>query len=202
MSTLGVTQLLTIPIPLPGSQYPPSTASLSISSGSVVPFSGDCIVNAANQAGPGGGGVDGAIVKAGGDALQDAREALPILPGTETVRIPTGSARITIGGDLPATWCIHAVGPAYFRYDSEEEADKKLVGAYAASMRLAAEKGVRTLAFSLLSAGVFRGKRSLVDVLRIGVETVKKNVYEGLEEVHFVAYLEKEQCALIQICRE
>merc|ERR1719193_167112 len=83
------------------------------SAGSVVNFAGNAIVNAANQGCLGGGGVDGAISSAGGRALYEARSKLPLVDGKGAVRCPTGEARLTIGGNLKANYCIHAVGPNY-----------------------------------------------------------------------------------------
>ena len=93
------------------------STTVSISQGSVVNFRGGAIVNAANNGGLGGGGVDAAVNKAGGQKLRAAREALPELACGGTVaghklkgtRIRTGGAVITTGGDLKAEWCIHAV---------------------------------------------------------------------------------------------
>jgi O-acetyl-ADP-ribose deacetylase (regulator of RNase III) len=164
----------------------PGGALLVCSQGSVVPFAGDAIVNAANTGCLGGGGVDGAINDAGGWKLEDARYALPVV--RRGVRCPTGDARITIGGDLAASWVIHAVGPDFRSFDSDEEADELLASAYAASMRLAQEKQLRSVAFSLISASIFRGHRKLSDVLGIAVRSLRAHAYPGLQEVHLVAF--------------
>ena len=162
---------------------------LVVSMGSVVDFSGDAIVNAANRTCLGGGGVDGAISKAGGPELLKARQALPVIKreGKEDIRCPTGEARITIGGRLRAKWCIHAVGPNY-RVEmagskSAAECDRLLKSAYTAAMHLAAKQGVKTIAFSLISAGVFRGPRSLEEVLEIAAQGIVAGDYDGLKEV-------------------
>jgi O-acetyl-ADP-ribose deacetylase len=192
-------------VPIHSESIKKATAKLIVSSGSVVPFSGDAIVNAANEECLGGGGVDGAISNAGGDSLYEARLSLPIKPGTSTTRVDTGSAVITIGGQLNASWCIHAVGPNYWSCSNEGEGDKLLSSAYKASMELAKQQTdppIKTIAFSLLSAGVFRGKRSLKEVLRIAVKAVKGSAYEGLEEVHLVAFKESEQKLLVKVCAE
>ena len=83
---------------------------ITIAAGSVVDFRGGAIVNAANEGGISGGGVDGAINARGGPDLVEARRALPKLPG-RSIRIPTGSAKTTEGGALDATWAVrrHAV---------------------------------------------------------------------------------------------
>eukprot|EP00927_Polykrikos_kofoidii_P056593 TRINITY_DN5068_c0_g1_i1.p1 TRINITY_DN5068_c0_g1~~TRINITY_DN5068_c0_g1_i1.p1 ORF type:complete len:263 (-),score=47.13 TRINITY_DN5068_c0_g1_i1:131-919(-) len=180
---------------------------LLISRGSVIDFTGDAIVNAANEGCITGGGVDGAITSAGGTALAKARRDLPIVEGTRGVRCPTGEARITIGGDLRAAWCIHAVGPNYnvrmaVHNLSLEECDAIVASAYASSMKVAKEKGLKTIAFSLLSAGIFRGEQSLKKVLEQGVVAVLEEWYDGLEEVHFVAFTSAEVFDLGEVCAE
>ena len=87
-----------------------TNAILVLATGSVVDFTGSAIVNAANEACLGGGGVDGAITAAGGKALAEARKALPIVNKRNT-RCPTGECVVTISGDLKAKdYCLHAVG--------------------------------------------------------------------------------------------
>ncbi len=111
----------------------------------------DAIVNAANEALLGGGGVDGAIHRAAGPGLLAACRALPELrPG---VRCPTGEARITPGFDLPARWVVHTVGPVWHGGD-RGEADL-LAACYRNSLRLAHAHGVRSIAFPAISCGVF-----------------------------------------------
>eukprot|EP00750_Incisomonas_marina_P033027 INCI9528.2.p1 GENE.INCI9528.2~~INCI9528.2.p1 ORF type:complete len:647 (-),score=130.09 INCI9528.2:1613-3493(-) len=186
----------------------PNGGVLVASRGSVVPFSGDAIVNAANQACLGGGGVDGAISKAGGPALLEARKRLP--EKRKGLRCATGDAKITVGGKLQAKWCIHAVGPNYrtqmaAKGRSVEHCDHLLQSAYQRSMEVAAENNVKTLAFSLISAGVFRGPRSLQEVLDIAVAGIVQADYEGLQEVHLVAFTIEELTCLhksLEKCKE
>ncbi|CAE6970446.1 unnamed protein product [Symbiodinium natans] len=175
--------------------YPVKKTQVVISAGSVVDFSGDAIVNAANRGGLGGGGVDGAINSAGGPELIAARRELPVLDDSEYGdRIRTGEARVTIGGKLAVKWVIHAVGPIYWEVEGDDfkAADDLLYAAYASSLNIAKEKEVKSLAFCLLSAGIFRGERALSAVLEIGCQAVKDHVYDGLEEVHIVAFTETE----------
>merc|ERR1712232_250706 len=124
----------------------------------------------------------------GGRALAEAREALP--EDSNGHRIPEGGAVRTIGCDLNAQFCIHAVGPNYNCYaDADYETpDKLLASAYAAAMKRAEEVGAKTVGFALLSAGVFRGNRSLETILRIGVGAIKASSYDVLEEVHMLAF--------------
>mmetsp|Transcript_14768 Transcript_14768/g.24036 ORF Transcript_14768/g.24036 Transcript_14768/m.24036 type:complete len:284 (-) Transcript_14768:1435-2286(-) len=172
---------------------------LVISRGSVVNFDGDAIVNAANEGCQGGGGVDGAITSAGGEDLAKARRELPIVEGSK--RCLVGDAVMTTGGDLKSNYCIHAVGPNYRHFASEEEADKKLASAYASAMLLGRKNRLRTIGFSLLSSGIFRGGRSLDGVLQIAVQAVAENSYVGLEEVHLCAFTEKEVDTLVDVAQ-
>ena len=111
----------------------------------------DAIVNAANESLLGGGGVDGAIHRAAGRDLIAACRALPeVAPG---VRCPTGEARITPGFRLPARFVIHTVGPVWRGGDCGEPA--KLAGCYRASLALAVEHSLRSLALPAISCGVY-----------------------------------------------
>ena len=109
----------------------------------------DAIVNAANSAMLGGGGVDGAIHRAAGPALREACARVPVVDG---VRCPTGEARITPAGKLPARHVIHTVGPVY---RAETEPANLLASAYHSSYQLALAHGCRTLAVPAISCGVY-----------------------------------------------
>jgi O-acetyl-ADP-ribose deacetylase (regulator of RNase III) len=92
----------------------PGTPTINIIRGDITKERCDAIVNAANEALAGGGGVDGAIHDAAGSALHDACKQFPIVSTTRGVRCPTGEARVTPAfGRLQCTWIIHAVGPVY-----------------------------------------------------------------------------------------
>jgi O-acetyl-ADP-ribose deacetylase (regulator of RNase III) len=111
----------------------------------------DAIVNAANEALLGGGGVDGAIHRAAGPQLLEACRALPqVRPG---VRCPTGEARITFGFALSARFVIHTVGPVW-RGGAQGEAEQ-LANCYRASLQLARDTGVERIAFPAISCGVY-----------------------------------------------
>jgi len=113
--------------------------------GDITKLAVDAIVNAANAALSGGGGVDGAIHRAAGPELLAACRAVG--------RCPTGDARITDGFRLPAKKVIHAVGPVWDGGTYNER--ELLASAYRASLRLAIENGVKTIAFPSISTGIY-----------------------------------------------
>ena len=122
----------------------------------------DAIVNAANSALRGGGGVDGAIHRAAGPELMAALRAFQ--------RCPTGSAVITPGFRLPARFVIHAVGPRY--RDGRHGEPELLASAYDASFRLALEEGsIRSIAFPAISTGVYGYPRE--DAARIALSRMR-----------------------------
>ena len=120
------------------------------------------------------------------------------------MRIPEGDARATGPneyGSIYAKTVIHAVGPRYPKNeerDGFQAEDNTLRNAYAASMRIAQERSIKYLGFSLLSAGIFSGAQDLAKIVRIGIEVIVANSYEGLQEVHLVGFSPPEQVALRQ----
>ena len=174
----------------------PCGACLVVSAGSVVSFQGDALVNAANNRCLGGGGVDGAVNEAGGYKLEDARWDLPVV-SPPNVRCRTGDAVATVGGDLAVEHVIHAVGPDYRDYDDDGEGDAVLRSAYTAALRVAQQLEVTTLAFSLISASIYRAHRPLLAVLRVAVRAVREGAYTGLREVHLVGFTAAEVSALL-----
>jgi O-acetyl-ADP-ribose deacetylase (regulator of RNase III) len=109
----------------------------------------DAIVNAANSTLLGGGGVDGAIHRAGGPAIHE--ECLAIR--AERGECPAGEAVLTGGGHLPARYVIHAVGPVWRGGDQGEP--ELLASCYRNAMRIAAEHGCRSIAFPSISTGIY-----------------------------------------------
>jgi len=117
--------------------------------GDITRVAADAIVNAANQALRGGGGVDGAIHRAGGPAIMAELDRIRAAQGG----CPTGSAVVTTAGNLPARYVIHAVGPIW-RGGASGEAEQ-LASCYRTAMRLAAERGLRTISFPSISTGAY-----------------------------------------------
>lgn len=134
---------------------------LSVIQGDITTVKVDAIVNAANRAMRGGGGVDGAIHRAGGSTiLQDCIKRFPH-------GLDTGDAGWTTAGDLPATWVIHTVGPNY----AAGQRDRALLeSCYYRSLEVADELGVTSIAFPLISAGVYGWPKH--DAIKAAVETI------------------------------
>ncbi|OAB88261.1 RNase III inhibitor [Janibacter melonis] len=134
------------------------------------------VVNAANRAMRGGGGVDGAIHRAGGPAvLRDCVERFPH-------GLATGDAGWTTAGEMPARWVIHTVGPNY----SAGERDRDLLAScYRRSLEVAEEIGARTLAFPLVSAGIYGWPKG--DAVACAVETISASTAD-VDEVTLVAF--------------
>ena len=122
---------------------------LELIQGDITKAEVDAIVNAANSALVGGGGVDGAIRRAGGNAIEQACAEIRGREGG----CPTGKAVITTGGDLHAKYVIHTVGPVWEGGDSGEA--ELLASCYQESLRLAVENDVQSIAFPSISTGIF-----------------------------------------------
>ena len=136
----------------------------------------DAIVNAANSAMRGGGGVDGAIHRRGGpDILRDCIARFP-------KGLATGDAGWTTAGDLPAQWVIHTVGPNY-RAGQRDRA--LLVSCYRRVLEVADELGVLTVAFPLISSGIYGWPRQ--DAIAAAVDTIA-GANTRVEDVRIVAF--------------
>ena len=110
----------------------------------------DVIVNAANSSLLGGGGVDGAIHRKGGPSILEECRALRASKYGRG--LATGEAAATTAGNLPARWVVHTVGPVF---SATEDRSALLRGCYESSLRVAGELGAATIAFPLISAGIY-----------------------------------------------
>ncbi len=159
------------------------TARLSLLQGDITGQATDAIVNAANSSLMGGGGVDGAIHRAGGPAILAECERIVARQG----RLPAGKAVITGGGNLRARFVIHTVGPVWRGGNSNEAG--LLASAYRESLGLAAQKGLASVSFPSISTGAYG--YPVEAAARIALRTVIEFLERGessLREVVFVLY--------------
>ncbi len=150
--------------------------------GDITKIGVDAIVNAANSSLLGGGGVDGAIHRAGGRAILDECRKIVERQGG----CPTGEAVITTAGNMPARYVIHTVGPVWHGGMNNE--DQLLANAYSNSLRLAVDNGVKTIAFPNISTGVYGFPKERA--AKIAIEAVRKFLEndKSLHEVVFVCF--------------
>lgn len=159
-------------------------AMVEVVAGDITKQRVDAVVNAASREMRGGGGVDGAIHRAGGPAvLQDCIRRFPD-------GLATGDAGWTVAGDLPARWVIHTVGPNYAAGDRDREL---LTSCYRRSLAVADELGATTVAFPLVSAGIYGWP--LPDAALAAVETIT-GAATNVQEVRLVAFDPRAEAAL------
>lgn len=159
--------------------------NIELIKGDITKIEADAIVNAANSSLLGGGGVDGAIHRAGGKQILEECIAIRNKQG----KCKTGEAVVTKAGNLPAKYVIHTVGPVW--NGDEEKCSELLANCYQNSLKLAENLGLNTLAFPNISTGVYRFPKELAG--KIAVEEVKNFKSEILEKVIFVCFDEENE---------
>jgi len=161
------------------------TNRIELIKGDITKIKADAIVNAANSSLMGGGGVDGAIHRAGGSAILEACRKIIARQG----RCATGEAVITTGGNLPAKFVIHIVGPVWNGGKYDEAG--KLANCYKNSLRLAAENNCKTVAFPNISTGIYHFPKK--EAAQIAVSNVKDFLAENseIETVIFICFDEE-----------
>jgi O-acetyl-ADP-ribose deacetylase (regulator of RNase III) len=148
--------------------------------GDITKIKADAIVNAANSSLLGGGGVDGAIHRAGGKQILE--ECIEIR--NRQGKCKTGEAVATTAGNLPAKYVIHTVGPVW--NGDEEKCSQLLANCYQNSLKLAESLDAKTIAFPNISTGVYRFPKELAG--KIAVDEVKKFKSDIIEKIIFVCF--------------
>jgi O-acetyl-ADP-ribose deacetylase (regulator of RNase III) len=150
--------------------------------GDITKIKADAIVNAANTSLLGGGGVDGAIHRAGGPAILSACRQIRAKQGG----CDTGQAVITTAGSLPAKYVIHTVGPVWNGGNKDER--ELLASCYRNSLQLAVAYGVKTIAFPNISTGVYRFPKA--EAATIAIKEVQQFMANDsrIDEVLFVCF--------------
>ena len=156
---------------------------IQVISGDITRQKVDAIVNAANNSLLGGGGVDGAIHRAGGAQILEECRAIRARQGG----CKTGEAVITTAGNLPARYVIHTVGPVW---NGGHKGEKDLLASsYRQSLLIAKKNGIKSIAFPNISTGIYRFPKALA--AEIATETVKEIVTSNpgdYEQVLFVCF--------------
>ncbi|MCX5067864.1 O-acetyl-ADP-ribose deacetylase [Micromonospora lupini] len=141
----------------------------------------DAVVNAANSSLLGGGGVDGAIHRRGGPAI--LAECRALRASHYGRGLPTGQAVATTAGKLPARWVIHTVGPVW---SATEDRSTLLRDCYANSLRVADDLGATTVAFPLISAGIYGWP--VDDAVRQALSVLRAAAPAAVTEAHLVLF--------------
>ena len=158
------------------------SAALSLIKGDITHEETDAIVNAANSRLAGGGGVDGAIHRAGGPKIMEECRKIG--------GCPTGSAVITSGGNLKAKYVIHTVGPIY--HDGKHDEAKLLANAYKNSLELAIKNNGKSISFPSISTGAYGYpiNEAAEIALKTVIDFVKAN--KELSLVRFVLFSDRD----------
>lgn len=160
-------------------------SKIELIKGDITKLSADAIVNAANSSLLGGGGVDGAIHRAGGpEILEECRKIVARQGGCKT-----GEAVITPAGKLPSKFVIHTVGPVW--NGGEKDEAEKLANCYINSLQLAVMNGCKSIAFPNISTGVYGYPK--FQAAQIAVQTVSRFLSKNdkIEKVIFVCFDEE-----------
>jgi len=162
-----------------------------IRQGSITNYEGEAIVNAAHKQGLGGGGVDGAISTAGGPQLAKARRELPTI--WSNVRVRTGDARTTVAGNLKCKYVIHAVGP---NLSSPKATLDELKAAYQSALAEAYMRDIKSMAFPIISGGVFSGNYPLDVLIKTAYEALIGRE-AGVKNIVFYGFKASEVSSLV-----
>jgi O-acetyl-ADP-ribose deacetylase (regulator of RNase III) len=167
---------------------------VSVKLGDITKEAVDAVVNAANSTLLGGGGVDGAIHRAGGPEI--VKECQEIRRTRHPDGLPTGEAVITTAGKMAAKHVIHTAGPVYGR--GGEEKAELLAACYWNSLKLAAEKGLTTIAFPAISTGVYGYPSD--EAAKVSSETIKKflNADSSIKQVRLVFFSQSDADAFLK----
>lgn len=162
-----------------------ATAKIELTKGDITKLSVDAIVNAANSSLMGGGGVDGAIHRAGGPEILDECRHIVARQG----RCNIGEAVITTAGKMPSKYVIHTVGPVWNNGKYHE--DEKLANCYKNSLQLAIDNNCKTIAFPNISTGIYHFPKDRA--AKISVDTVKEflSKTDKIEKVIFLCFDEE-----------
>jgi O-acetyl-ADP-ribose deacetylase len=152
--------------------------SLRLVQGDITERDLDAIVNAANSYLQHGGGVAGAIVRKGGQIIQEESDRIGF--------VPVGGAAITTAGRLPAKFVIHAVGPRM----GEGDEDKKLKSAVLSSLDIASEKGLTSISLPAISSGIFGFPKDRCAMILVNqaAEYLRNNSGSSLELIEFCIF--------------
>jgi O-acetyl-ADP-ribose deacetylase (regulator of RNase III) len=159
----------------------PTGRKIVLQEGDITRIPVDAMANAANSALAGGGGVDGAIHRAGGPAIMRELDAIRAAQGG----CPTGSAVATGAGNLPAKFVFHAVGPVY--RDGRRGEPELLAGCYRKCLELAEERGAHTISFPAISTGIYGYPQA--EAAGIAVREVKAHLDRGEGSVQTVIFV-------------
>ena len=161
--------------------------NIQVYKGDITKVTVDAIVNAANTSLMGGGGVDGAIHRAGGAAiLDDCRKIVARQGGCKV-----GEAVITTGGRLPAKYVIHTVGPVWNGGKNNEA--EKLVSCYKNSLLLAVDNNIRTIAFPNISTGIYHYPKDAAAEIAVTTVATFLKTNNTIEKVIFVCFDEENE---------